>query len=1484
MGRSVVGTSDGPGLGIHLSRQKSLLLKATLSMRTLICSLILACLPTSMALANEPLNVMFLGDQGHHQPRERFGNLYQPMQERGINIVYTNDVHDLNAETLKDYDAILLYANIDQIDKAEADALLKYVADGGAFVPVHCASFCFRNNPDVVALMGGQFKSHGTGVFTTKIAEPEHPIMKGYGNFQSWDETYVHHLHNEKDRKVLEYRVDGQTKEPWTWTRTQGDGRVFYTAWGHDQRTWNNPGFQDLVARGIYWSAKRDPADVPAPKTRPPFDAPAMTKVPSEAEAGFQYVDVGNKIPNYLATEKWGEQGEAKSTMQLPLSPEKSMTRFVTPEGFHVELYANEPELNGKPIFMSWDERGRMWVCETIDYPNELKPEGQGRDRIRICEDTDGDGKADKFTVFAEKLSIPTTLAFYRGGVIVQHATETLFLKDTNGDDKADIREVLISNWALGDTHGGVSNFRYGLDNWIWGMQGYNDSHTIINGKRQQGFRMGFFRFKLDDSDPPKVTDLEFIRSTDNNTWGLGISEEGIIFGSTANRNPSVYMPIANRYYDKVRGWSPKRLGSIADTHLFKPITEKIRQVDQHGGYTAGAGHALYTARTYPETWWNRTAFVCGPTGHLVGTFVLTPHGADFSSTSPINLLASDDEWCAPIMAEVGPDGNMWVLDWYNYIVQHNPTPKGFQTGKGNAYETDLRDKKHGRVYRVIANGGSQTKPLSKFEPEDLVNDLKSPNMLNRLHAQRLLIERGNKDVLPQLMELLQDRSTDAIGLNTAVIHALWTMKGLGVLDGSDSSAQSAVIAALDHPSAGVRRNAVAVLPLNSTSVEAILAQGMLKDTDAQVRLATLLALSDMPPSAQAGPAILTALVSPMNANDHWMADAATTAAATHSDSFLKAAAAESADLRTLLPVSQIVAEHVARGGSIDDVVSILVSLKSAPTPLADAVIAGILRGWPSQSNATLTDAQVAQLEELFTTLSMSSQGALVKLGQEWKSEKLTSRAAAIAASLFKEVDNTGSKDANRLDIAEQIVTFQPTSDDVVTELLDRVTPQNPVTLTKGIIQALSRSEAKSLGSSLVSRLDQYTPDLRKEAINTLLRRPAATASLLDALNDGSVQLSELTLDQKQALATHPDRKIRTSAAEILKRGGAVPNPDRQKVLTEYLVAAKHTGSVEKGMELFKAQCAKCHTHQDMGTKIGPDLTGMAVHPKAEMLNHILDPNRDVEGNYRVYTLATTEGLVINGLLASESTNAVELIDAEGKKQTVLREDIELLSASTKSLMPEGFEKQFTIDQMTDLLEFLSHKGKYLPLDLTKVATYPSSKGMFLSVNDPKQALVFDSWTDKKIGEVPFHLIDPKDGKQANVILLNGPQGPICSKMPKSVSLPCSGQVKTLHILGGISGWGYPYGAKGSDSMIIRFHYEDKQSEDHVLKNGIEMADYIQRVDVPGSKFAFDLRGGNQLRYLTVSPERNVPLENIEILKGSDQSAPVIMSMTLEMP
>ena len=502
---------------------------------------------------------------------------------------------------------------------------------------------------------------------------------------------------------------------------------------------------------------------------------------------------------------------------------------------------------------MNWDEKGRLWVCETVDYPNELSESGSGRDRICVLEDTDGDNRVDKSSVFAEGLSIPTAIAFHRGGLVVQNGTETLYLKDTTGDGTSDVRKVLISNWTLGDTHGGVGNFRNGLDNWIWAMQGYNTSSPVINGVEQPAFRNGFFRFRLSQDDDPVIEKLEFIRSTNNNTWGLGISEEGLIFGSTANRNPSVFMPIANRYYERVRGWTASlRLGTIADTHLFRPIYEKSsagrssRRLHRSRWPRFVYGSKLSAALVEPYricVWAN---------GQACRYLVIKRDGAGMKSSSPINLFASNDEWTAPIMAEVGPDGNVWVLDWYNFIVQHNPTPQGFETGKGAATKPSCETRS--MVVFIASYRTDHVRKTCSLSSRTTINQNRVVriSLLTRpcrsaLHAQRLLVEHGDTEVVPELISLIEDQAVDGIGLNVGAIHALNTLHGLGVLQDDSSPAFDAVTKGSDPSVAGVRLNAVRVLPEIPATLAALQEANVIADTDNQVLLATLLKMSDSP-------------------------------------------------------------------------------------------------------------------------------------------------------------------------------------------------------------------------------------------------------------------------------------------------------------------------------------------------------------------------------------------------------------------------------------------------------------------------------------------------------------------------------------------------------------------------------------------------------------------------------------------------------------
>jgi putative membrane-bound dehydrogenase-like protein len=1504
-------------------------------------SIAFAWMPAS-AWAADPLKILFLGDQGHHRPADLYRVLGPALKGYRIELTYSEDVTgSLDPARLQAFDGLMVYANIDELGKAQERALLDYVAAGHGFIPLHCASYCFRNSDAYVQLVGAQFKEHGGQRFITRIVEPEHPIMTGFGGFESWDETYVHHLHNTQDRIVLEERRQGQlapgsSAEPWTWVRTHGKGRVFYTAWGHNMTTWGQEGFQNLVARGITWACGRDPSQLPKYFDSQRFDAPGMTALRTDVQS-FEYIDVGNEIPNYTPGAKWGAQGEPMTKMQQPLSPSESLRHYSVPENFRMSLWACESNadnarflgagLAGKPIAMNWDERGRLWLCETVDYPNELQEAGKGRDRIRICEDTDRDGIADKFTVFATQLSIPTAIACYRGGALVQDGTETVYLKDVDGDDVADLRQILITKWAMGDTHGGVSNFQFGLDNWIWGMQGYNDSHPVINGERQQGFRQGFWRFAVEaapsaetsplfeirdgvvsaertakyDQHALRVSKLEFIRSTNNNTWGFGLSEEGLIFGSTANGNPSIFMPVANRHYERVAGWSPEVLNNIADSWKFDAITESVRQVDHHGGYTAAAGHALYTARNYPKSWWNRLAFVCEPTGHLVGSFVLSRDGAGYRSTSPFNLVASTDEWASPIMAEVGPDGNMWVLDWYNFIVQHNPTPHGFETGKGNAYETKLRDKKYGRIYRLVYEGSEGASApalatadalirsadrmgLSDAEESVLIRALAHPNMFWRRTAQRLLLERPelSSNGVASLEAMVRDPSVDEIGMNAGAVHAIWVLAAKNRWNGEQ------VADAMRHPSPGVRRNAVAAAQPKADTAKQISASGLVRDPDAQVRLAALLSLADCPSeSAKVEDLVSVSSLTQVAAGDgmredRWLLDAWTSAAAAHAKSVLPALMKSDGLSDAVLRRVEIVAEHVARSRMDAQGLDALVIEKSDPKVTA-AVIAGLAKGWSRSHRLDVSDAASDRLVKVWLSgdLPLETKGQVIQLATSLGIKKLDEAVSAIRRELLDRVGDASLEPDRRIAAAKQMVALEPERTEVVDALMDQLTPQAVPDLTRGIVQSLGMSRAPSLVAKLLDRAQSMPPEFLKDSVRVMLGRPESTVELIDAISAGKLTINDLQLDQRQLLREHPDRKIRERAIAMMKSSGGIPNSDRQKLVESWLDLTQQSGDAVNGKGIYQKHCALCHRHGDLGNNIGPNLTGMAVHPKAELLVHILDPNRSVEGNFRTYNIQTSDGSIVTGMMAGETKTAIEIVNVQGKREVVLREDIEQISGSQKSLMPEGFESQMTRDEMRDLLEFLTSKGKYVPLSIASVASVVTTRGMFFDPEGEIERLVFPDWTPKMVKDVPFVLVDPQEDRIPNAIMLHGPNGKMAPRMPKEVEVLCNAPAVAIHFLSGVGGWSFPASRKGSTSMIVRISYEDGTTEDHPLINGEHFADYISRVDVPKSEFAFDL-GGRQIRYFSVQPRERKPLKTIQLIKGNDPTAPVVMAMTLQ--
>ncbi|MEX2188688.1 MAG: PVC-type heme-binding CxxCH protein [Pirellulales bacterium] len=1421
------------------------------------------------------LAILFLGDNGHHEPAKRATSITPVLERRGIDVTYTDDVAQLTKENLAKYDGVLIYRDSGDLPAANEQALIEYLESGKGVIPIHCASHTFRNSRKYTELVGGRFWKHETGVFRARIIDAQHPAMRGVKSFESFDETYMHNELGSDIRVLMARARDDGGYEPWTWVREQGQGRVYYTASGHDDRTWRDPGFHQLLESGIRWACGVAGDDLP----------------PTE------YQDAAEGLPNYVTGERWGTEAGRVMKMPKPLDVKTSMKHMHVPEGFHVELFAAEPDIT-KPLAMNFDHRGRLWIVESVDYPNRLlgDPRSDGNDRIKVCEDTDGDGRADKFTVFADKLNIPTSLLPYKDGVLVVLAPYIMHLRDTDGDGVCDRRDVVISGFGRGDTHAVASNLHYGFDNWIWGVCGYSGGQARqgTDGKiLSQRFGQCVFRFKPDGSA------FEVITPTSNNIWGLGFSENGDVFASTANNQHSVHVALPNRLYENVRGWHGVGSAGIADHERFHPITRDVRQMDHHGKFTAASGHEVYTARQFPEEYWNRAAFVCEPTGHLIHLCWLVPQGSGFVSRDGYNFFASTDPWTSPVAAQVGPDGALWFSDWYNYIIQHNPTPRGFRTGQGAAYETTLRDKTHGRVYRVVyGDAKPSTKTLADATTEKLVETLGDDNLFWRLQSQRLLVERTNRDTQPALVEAAKNMAKPQ-----QAAHALLSLSGIGSFDATlpahlQAELQSELFnRALNESNEDLLRAALVALPRTEQGFGVISpATGrnrVLQTQNPRVMRDLLVAVSEMNVSADLEGAASVAqhsLLDPgASFGDKWITHAVTAAGANVGERFLiqmatvrveRSVAEKTRDVQTA--VVRAVAEHVARGDELPDVAAIFRDLAPSHPWISEAVIAGLAAGWPTNRKLEIDDRLANSLAEVMAQVSPASQLELVALANRWgASDRFAELTKKLTATLAKQVGDEEVADDVRLQSARQLVAAGDAV--AVDAVLAAITPRTSPELAGGLLDALAGGKADAIGGAIVERLGNFTPATRRAALAVLLRRKAWSVALLDAIDAKKLALEDLALDQRQQLAAHPDKELAARAAKLLAAGGGLPNPDRQKVIDKFADVLKQTGDAAAGKKLFVDNCAKCHRHGGEGATIGPDLSGVAAHPKSETIIHILDPNRNVEGNFRQHQLVTVDGEVLSGLLAGETRTAVELVDSEAKRHVVLREDIDQMKASTMSLMPEGFEKLGDAG-VRDLLEFLSAKGKFFALPLNKAANVVSTRGgMFQGNNVDYEKLVFGSWGQQVANGVPFQIIDPLGDRVPNAIVLYGPRNAVTRQYPKSVVAPCNAKAKAIHLLSGVSGWGYPYDRRESVSMIVRLHYADGQTEDHGLINGKHFADFSGSTDVSDSKPAFRLRG-QQIRHITIAPKRDEIIAQVEFVKGDDETAPVVMAVTVEGP
>lgn len=653
-------------------------------------------------------------------------------------------------------------------------------------------------------------------------------------------------------------------------TATANPIRVLYLDTPGADTTPLHAAMRDLGRDAIYFDYARERVDAAYDLVVKPGDdlsrEAILSKLSSERKAAYEAFlaqrdpEQREKHPQVANYEKRPEP----LTFQKPFSPKGSMERTQVPADCELKLFAAEPDI-AKPIAFAWDERGRCWVVETRDYPHGIQESGEGQDSVKICEDTDGDGKADKFTVFADKLNLPTGIVFARKGIIVAAPPKFIYLEDTNGDDKADKREVIMDCWGIRDTHAQASNLHYGFDNWIYGCVGYSGIEGYVGGKQHQ-FAMGTYRFKADGSA------IEFLHQFTNNAWGHSTNDAGDQFGGTANGAPIFFGGIpATAYAEGSRGMTAKKINAVDTCHT---ITPNFRQVDVFGGYTAAAGSNFIYSDALPKRF-QGMAMVCEPTMKVVSLMDVQPDGAGYKALDAFNIYASSDEWNSPVHAEVGPDGAVWVADFQNFIIQHNPTPSkergGFvaTTGVGGAHENDLRDHSRGRIYRIVAKGDKPSNPQEPIPvgmPGHMIQLMKSDTVTSRLTAQRLAmdnaVERSAWLNLGELGKMVVEAQPGAI-------HALWTLHGLTKLN------QQTHQAALISKDAKLRRNAIRALGSDKAAQDLFFGSGVFSDPDLNTRLAAFVKLSDFPTTPEIQTLVKKLAADPVVKSDEWLAEAA---------------------------------------------------------------------------------------------------------------------------------------------------------------------------------------------------------------------------------------------------------------------------------------------------------------------------------------------------------------------------------------------------------------------------------------------------------------------------------------------------------------------------------------------------------------------------------------------------------------------------------
>lgn len=954
---------------------------------------------------------------------------------------------------------------------------------------------------------------------------------------------------------------------------------------------------------------------------------------------------------------------ESANRADGPLSPEESLRAFqLSDERLRIELVAAEPEVID-PVAMQFDAAGRLWVVEMGDYPFGPAPGQPPKSRIKLLQDNDRDGRFESAQIFADQLLFVTELQPWQDGLIVTMAGEVAFLRDKDGDGRMDERETWYRGFAQENSQLRANHPRLGLDGWIYVSNGLRGG-AVANPRQpdQPAVPLAGMDFRFH----PRTQAFEAI--TGVGQFGLTFDDFGNRF-ICSNRNPLMHVVLEERFIDRNPRYAPPAarhdVGLAGEQSRIYAVSRAWTTSNLHAGqFTAACGVLVYRGAALPPDYYGN-GVTCDPTGNLVHREVMRADGATFTYQSdsrmpPREFLASPDEWFRPVNLANGPDGALYVVDMYRAVIEH----PDFMPDELKKRPDLLLGVDRGRIYRIVAKDAPPYAPVSLAQEAntELVKRLATPGWVSDT-AFRLLYER--QDQQPTVIAALEDLARNG--------SAVAATKSLHLLQCLDVLRDEVLVGALESSNARVREQAVWLADTRAGDGwrERVVARA--GDADARVRFAVAMALAPVRNEAEVA-ALET--IARGAVRDIWTQRAVAIASGEHAGPLLvrllqprpnQTLTTELAGaLRELMGVAAAGRQVAAMSASLSTICEW--NAEMAPPALRRSLLVSLVEslGRGGMSLETVLPQASTTAREQFQRILSDSRGVL-----------------------------TGNGDLGDRIAAAQLLVFDPESESQLVQLVryeSSVTHQLPVELRLKILQGLARQPQVGLLRELLADWPRESPAFRRGLVEILLARPDRAHALLTAIEARQVKPNELEATASGRLLKHSQPDIRRQAEMLL--ASLVP-ADRQRVLEDYQPVLKMKADPVRGKLVFTKNCSTCHRIGDLGVNVAPDISDSRVKQPEQLLADILQPNRAIDNNYLSYTVVTTDGVTLTGVIASETGTSVTLRQQEGKDAVLLRTNIEELRSNGVSLMPEGLEKNIPPQDMADLIAFIK-QWRYL--------------------------------------------------------------------------------------------------------------------------------------------------------------------------------------------